>query len=189
MILEEWAKSVESHRIIELRNYDFLLPFICYKCGSCCRKYTPQIYADNIPLISEFLDISENELIKSHEASYFSEPQNDCPFLTENNLCSIYPFRPSNCRLYPLKTDLHAADVHCPGYSEIRCIWEEFAKRRKYFALIDPNVNKGAVIRKASKKEWPKLLKTFFRCNPSPQMISEFKKMNEIRENLRDDVD
>ena len=185
MILEEWAKSIEFYRIIELRNYDILLPFICYKCGNCCRKYTPQIYMDKIPLISEFLDVPENELKKRHEESYMSEPQGDCPFLAEDNLCSIYPFRPSNCRLYPLETMLHNADVDCPGYREFRSIWEEFSKGRKYFALRNPNVNKATVVRKVPEEEWPKLLNIFFRCKPSTQMISKFKKMNEIKENLR----
>jgi len=174
------------YRILEFRNYDILLPFLCYECGNCCRNYTPQIYRDKIPKISEHLGWPEDELIKMHKVAYLSEPRKDCPFLTEENLCSIYPYRPSNCRLYPLETMLHNADVDCKGYKEFRRIWEKFAKGRQYFALRNPNDNLNKPLRTVPNQEWPKLLNIFFNCKPSSQMISKFMK---IKGNFRDVVD
>lgn len=180
-MFEEWAKYSKKYRIIELRHYDILLPFICYKCGSCCRNYVPQIYSNKIHAISEYLGLPEAELIKIHEIAYFSKPEVDCPFLTSESQCAIYPHRPPNCQLYPLDTDLHNADVDCPGYKEFRNIWERFAKGRRYFPLRDPNSNPKKELRAVPNREWPKFLRTLNNCNPSSQMFKEFININTIK--------
>jgi hypothetical protein len=68
--------------------------------------------------------------------------------------------------------------VDCPGYKEIRNIWERFAKGRRYLALRDPSSNPQKELRVVPNKEWPILLKTFLSCKPSPQMIESFLRIN-----------
>jgi len=46
---------MQVYRIVELRNYDVLVPFICQKCGSCCRGFAPQIPVGDFPAIAMHL--------------------------------------------------------------------------------------------------------------------------------------
>ena len=78
----------------------------CTTCGNCCKKMKPELQADDIKNIADFLKISTdqveqdyltfNEKEKSHEFNALP-----CPFLGTDNFCSIYEARPVACRDFP----------------------------------------------------------------------------------------
>jgi Fe-S-cluster containining protein len=89
------------------------LPFLCTKCGNCCKledflsagkinakkEEYPEIHAKVKELCEELGRIWEAD-----EAKYDQHIMcNDCPFL-KNKSCSIYEIRPDGCRLFPKTT-------------------------------------------------------------------------------------
>lgn len=87
------------------------LPFLCTKCGNCCKiedflsagkinanpEEQPDAHAKLRILFEEL-----GELWKTDEAKYDDYIiSNYCPFLLENKSCSIYEIRPDGCRLFP----------------------------------------------------------------------------------------
>jgi Fe-S-cluster containining protein len=77
----------------------------CLECGNCCKRLGPLILDKDIKRISKFLKIDEKTLI----ATYFRVDEDGdtvfqsmpCPFLGEDNYCSIYEARPKACAEYP----------------------------------------------------------------------------------------
>lgn len=119
--------------IIEFRNYDVLVPFICHKCGACCHSFAPQIPADDLAKITRYLNKPQEEIKRQHAECYrkrFTDTPANCIFLNEKKQCMIYPLRPEPCRLFPLLTDFVAAYVNCPGHKEFyRIVKALFARR------------------------------------------------------------
>ena len=77
----------------------------CLKCGNCCKGYSPRFKTPDIKRISKVLKIKEGELIERNlvvdkEGDYVAR-QAPCPFLGEDNYCSIYEDRPSDCARFP----------------------------------------------------------------------------------------
>lgn len=91
--------------------------FICQQCGKCCRELPIDvmpsdldrwhherrddilmevIFMDNFPHKNTGGFYIEKTLLRK------DRPKQPCPFLDENNLCSIYDTRPKVCRDYPL---------------------------------------------------------------------------------------
>jgi Fe-S-cluster containining protein len=74
------------------------MKFVCERCGNCCH---------DIPLSKQELamfhyilkDNLENEVTTEKHAYIL---KGKCPFLREDNLCDIYEFRPTVCKLYPI---------------------------------------------------------------------------------------
>jgi Fe-S-cluster containining protein len=86
------------------------LPFLCAKCGNCCRledflsagkinatpQEHPEVHAKVKALCEDLGDIW-----KADEPKYDAYVMNNpCPFLV-NKSCSIYEIRPDGCRLFP----------------------------------------------------------------------------------------
>jgi uncharacterized protein len=77
----------------------------CLACANCCKNYSPRFKTPDIKRISKVLGLRESELIDQYltideEGDYVLKTK-PCPFLGENNLCSIYDDRPSDCRRFP----------------------------------------------------------------------------------------
>ena len=77
----------------------------CLTCGNCCKGYSPRFKTPDIKRISKALGLRESVFIDKYltidqEGDYvlISKP---CPFLGENNFCSIYEDRPSDCKRFP----------------------------------------------------------------------------------------
>lgn len=80
---------------------------LCSQCGNCCSNCYPisldKKDALNISKVTGITvhNLKERRIIKYNKKDimyYFGSTP--CPFL-KNNLCNIYEFRPSVCRLYP----------------------------------------------------------------------------------------
>jgi Fe-S-cluster containining protein len=77
----------------------------CLSCGNCCKGYSPRFKTPDIKRISKVLGLRESVFIDKYltidqEGDYvlISKP---CPFLGDNNFCSIYEDRPSDCKRFP----------------------------------------------------------------------------------------
>lgn len=77
----------------------------CLSCANCCKNYSPRFKMPDIKRISKKLRMKESAFIATYlvldkEDDYVvtSKP---CPFLGEDNYCSIYEDRPRDCARFP----------------------------------------------------------------------------------------
>ncbi len=78
----------------------------CLDCGNCCKTAGPRIASKDIARMAKGLKISESEVVDSYlkvdpEDGEYIMKALPCPFLADDNYCSIYDFRPKACREYP----------------------------------------------------------------------------------------
>lgn len=77
----------------------------CLACASCCKNYSPRFKTPDIKRISKYLRMKESVFIETYlridEDGDYVLQSKPCPFLGEDNLCSIYEERPSDCRRFP----------------------------------------------------------------------------------------
>jgi len=77
----------------------------CLQCANCCKNYSPRFKTPDIKRISRHLKMRESEFIAAYlkvdEEGDFVVQSSPCPFLGEDNYCTIYEERPSDCRRFP----------------------------------------------------------------------------------------
>jgi len=77
----------------------------CLQCANCCKNYSPRFKTPDIKRISKHLKMRESDFIDTYlgvdDDGDFVLKSLPCPFLGENNFCSIYEQRPSDCRRFP----------------------------------------------------------------------------------------
>jgi len=111
----------------------------CQKCGLCCRELPVDISASDIRrwLQERRTDILrqiswvDNYPHKGTGGFFFLKtiqaPKQPCPFLDENNLCSIYETRPRVCADFPYGHDIWKP---CPAWEKIGYYKEQRKDRR-----------------------------------------------------------
>ena len=77
----------------------------CLNCAACCNNYSPRFKTPDIKRISKHLDMKEGVFIEKYlnldeEGDYVVNTK-PCPFLGDDNYCSIYDVRPSDCARFP----------------------------------------------------------------------------------------
>jgi Fe-S-cluster containining protein len=77
----------------------------CLSCAACCKNYSPRFKTPDIKRISKLLRMKEPVFIETYlkldnEGDYVTQ-SSPCPFLGEDNFCSIYDHRPSDCHRFP----------------------------------------------------------------------------------------
>ncbi|MDP4130323.1 MAG: YkgJ family cysteine cluster protein [Bacteroidota bacterium] len=77
----------------------------CLKCANCCKRYSPRFKTPDIKRIARLLGMKEGSFIEKYlrvdeEGDYVLQTV-PCAFLGEDNRCSIYENRPSDCRRFP----------------------------------------------------------------------------------------
>lgn len=77
----------------------------CLQCGACCKNYSPRFKTPDIKRISRHLKMKEGVFIETYlrldnEGDYVAKSA-PCPFLGNDNYCSIYEERPSDCHRFP----------------------------------------------------------------------------------------
>ena len=77
----------------------------CLDCANCCKTTGPLFIPSDITRISKQLGIKEKEFksqyLRTDEDGDWVLQSVPCPFLLDNNECSIYDFAPRACREYP----------------------------------------------------------------------------------------
>ncbi len=77
----------------------------CTKCAACCKNYSPRFKTPDVKRISKHLRLKESEFIDIYlnvdADGDFVVKSTPCPFLGDDNLCSIYEVRPSDCVRFP----------------------------------------------------------------------------------------
>ena len=77
----------------------------CLKCANCCKQYSPRFKTPDMKRISKLLRLRESEFIEEYlkvdDDGDFVAKSAPCPFLGDDNYCSIYEDRPSDCRRFP----------------------------------------------------------------------------------------
>lgn len=86
------------------RMYDGLPEGQCGGCTACCRESVPTFFIEYINIVN-YLKKDQHlfeKLWPKFMDFYFTEltEKKGCPFLDENDRCSIYPVRPLPCRLF-----------------------------------------------------------------------------------------
>ncbi len=77
----------------------------CLQCAACCKNYSPRFKTPDIKRISKLLKMKESAFIGTYlqlddEGDYVTQ-SNPCPFLGDDNYCSIYEDRPGDCHRFP----------------------------------------------------------------------------------------
>lgn len=77
----------------------------CLECAACCKTTGPLFTDKDINRISKYLRIRPSEFteryLKIDEDKDYVLKSLPCCFLSEDNSCSIYNFRPKACREFP----------------------------------------------------------------------------------------
>jgi Fe-S-cluster containining protein len=77
----------------------------CLSCANCCKTTSPIFYQRDIERASKALRLKPGAFIDRYlridEEQDYVLKQAPCPFLDQDNYCSIYEDRPAACREYP----------------------------------------------------------------------------------------
>lgn len=78
----------------------------CLSCANCCKNYSPRFKTPDVKRIAKYMGMRESVFIDTYlkvdEEGDFVVKSSPCPFLDQNdNTCSIYDERPSDCRRFP----------------------------------------------------------------------------------------
>jgi uncharacterized protein len=77
----------------------------CLQCAACCKNYSPRFKTPDIKRIAKVLQLKESVFIETYlildeDGDYVSRTK-PCPFLGQDNFCTIYNDRPSDCHRFP----------------------------------------------------------------------------------------
>lgn len=77
----------------------------CLTCANCCKHYSPRFKTPDIKRISKLLKMKESVFIETYlrldEDGDYVANRKPCPFLGEDNYCTIYEQRPGDCVRFP----------------------------------------------------------------------------------------
>lgn len=77
----------------------------CLDCANCCKSLGPRITEKDIERISKFLKLKRDSFVRIYlkvdEDGDFVFQNMPCPFLMQDNYCSVYDVRPKACAEYP----------------------------------------------------------------------------------------
>ena len=100
----------------------------CLDCGNCCKTTAPMLFEKDIERLSSRLKLKPGDFVTQYleidTDGLYAINHTPCPFLGEDNACSVYEDRPKACREYPhtnhRKMHTHLALAHhnieiCPA--------------------------------------------------------------------------
>lgn len=178
-----------------------VVPFVCRRCGECCSELGAGWTYRDIEKAASYLNMDSGEFLKSYlergktESEKFKRVTSPCPFITSNNECSIYPYRPLACRLYPLKTFHGEGTVECPAKQRLKNFVKKLARNHphvtntRYFRAdsSENSILSELIWNIPSDKEWNKLKKKYKNEDPTEREEDLFLSLNKKirRKNLR----
>ena len=121
-ILHNWSKKSTEHqkqykqflakasknevlKVLDDIHEEAFQQINCLDCAACCKNYSPRFKTPDIKRISKHLQLKEGVFIETYlnldeEGDYVVKTK-PCPFLGDDNFCSIYDVRPSDCVRFP----------------------------------------------------------------------------------------
>lgn len=92
-------------RIVQQVHREVFLEIDCTECANCCRNLGPLFTEADITRIAKHfrmkLPAFEEAFLRTDEDGDKVFQAMSCPFLGDDNLCSIYDVRPKACREFP----------------------------------------------------------------------------------------
>ncbi len=92
-------------RVMKNLHHEVFDRINCLECANCCKSISPFLIDKDIQRIAKFIKIKPSEFVSRYviedEEGDFVFNNSPCPFLMDNNYCSIYNVRPRACREYP----------------------------------------------------------------------------------------
>lgn len=110
----------------------------CLSCANCCKTTSPMFFEKDIERLAKALRMKESQFV--HDYLYmdtdgiYALNKTPCPFLGQDNYCTVYESRPKACREYPhtnsrkMHTLLSLAKTNaeiCPAVQEIVLMFSE----------------------------------------------------------------
>ena len=101
-----------------------MTPFVCRKCGNCCRWPGAVKLSGNEPdVIAAFLRLPVADFLRDYceitpdrqHLSLQSRSDRACIFLTGGNTCAIDPVKPKQCRDFPERWRFPGWERECAG--------------------------------------------------------------------------
>jgi len=125
-VLVDWRRNAKAHdnenyeflRSLKFRDYGFDPDELaaelherafqivdCTRCANCCKTLGIKVSTSDAERIAEHLSMATDAFVEAYlatdEDSHRKFRQQPCPFLDEDNRCTIYDVRPTDCREYP----------------------------------------------------------------------------------------
>jgi hypothetical protein len=126
-VVEVWRRSAQQHddenyeflRSLKFRDYGYDTDELaaelherafqivdCTRCANCCKTMDIKLDDEDIERIAGHLNMPIAEFIEMHleakeEDGPYKTRQKPCPFLGDDDRCTIYNVRPTVCREYP----------------------------------------------------------------------------------------
>jgi Fe-S-cluster containining protein len=165
------------------------LPFLCNKCGICCKledfltageikakpEEQPRIRIEIKALFEEL-----GKMWKADQSKYDNYiAHTPCPFLA-NNACSIYEFRPEGCRLFP-NTVFGLLTEDCPAltrFNKQRAALKSGRMAKEKYHFADEATKSAAFTEKQYQSCISKLRKTGI-TEDEVNLFNQFNKKNE----------
>jgi len=99
----ENGRQVDQH-VVKLHEEVFE-EIDCLECGNCCKKSSPILRNPDIKRIAKSLNMKTKafmqKYLKKDEDGDWVTKSRPCPFLGQDNRCSIYAIRPEDCADFP----------------------------------------------------------------------------------------
>jgi Fe-S-cluster containining protein len=107
-LYKNWLSRADKNKVLKLLPdlHEAAFEKIdCLTCANCCKNYSPRFKTPDIKRISKHLNMKESNFIETYlsldsEGDYVVK-STPCPFLGDDNFCSIYDKRPSDCQRFP----------------------------------------------------------------------------------------
>lgn len=107
-VYQQWLKRAPKQKVFkalpDLHEAAFD-QIDCLTCARCCKNYSPRFKTPDIKRISKALRLKESVFIDTYlrldEEGDYVVKSKPCPFLGQDNACSIYEDRPSDCQRFP----------------------------------------------------------------------------------------
>jgi Fe-S-cluster containining protein len=128
----------ELDRLVHSMHEELFNGYDCVACRNCCKAIVPAIEEGDIKKIADYLEISiedfKSRYLKEIDEGYIIKDK-PCVFLAEKG-CSIYDYRPENCREYPytLREEIWSRLINLVKNCAIcPVVFEIFERLKKYY--------------------------------------------------------